>query len=83
MLPNRTDQCTIRAFDGCDCQPGECRSAAVPMQRFTKPRPMPHDTTGWQYAAVFVFTALVLFWGATFGYPEQQRLDRIAQEQGR
>jgi len=72
------DRCDFRTERECSCGPNECRVQMV----YAKPRPLPHDTTGWQYAAVFVFTALVLFWGATFGYPEQQRLDRIAQESG-
>jgi anti-sigma-K factor RskA len=25
----------IRAFEGCACKPGQCKSAAVPLQSFT------------------------------------------------
>ncbi|OHV81652.1 hypothetical protein [Rhizobium sp. LCM 4573] len=32
--------CTIRAFDGCSCAPGECRSVAIDLGRFTKTRDM-------------------------------------------
>lgn len=26
--------CTIQAFDGCDCLPGECKSATVPLSKW-------------------------------------------------
>lgn len=73
-------QCTTRAFDGCACKPGQCKSAAVPLQRFTKPRPQACDTTPFQYAAVVMFAGIALLYGATHGINEQQRIDREQQE---
>ena len=75
--------CTIRAFDGCTCKEGECHSKAVQLGRFEKPRPSPHNTTGWQYGIVFIFAALSISYAATIGYEQQKRMDIIAQEQVR
>ena len=79
MLPNATDRCDFRDERSCFCRPGECHAQG----HFIKPRPATCDTTGWQYGIVFLFAAACIFWGSTFGHPEQQRLDRIAQESGR
>lgn len=75
--------CTIRAFDGCSCQEGECRSKAVQLGRFEKPRPSPYDTTVFQYVIVFLFLAISLWAGVSFGQPESKRIELAQQESGR
>lgn len=60
--------CTIHAFNGCDCAPGQCKSATIPLGRFTKanvPEPSAEDTvTAKRRAGRVVETFLVLFYSA-------------------
>lgn len=73
MLP-----CDFRTHSECSCLPTECKVQRIPAT--TKPRPSPHNTTGLQYAAVFMFAALSIAYAATHGASEQQRIDRVNQE---
>lgn len=74
------DCCPANQFDG-GCEDGVCKSAAVPLGRFTKPQPIPHDTTAFQYGIVFTFAAIAILAGACFGFPEHKRLYEVIQEQ--
>ena len=72
-------RCDFRDLRECSCVPNECRVQGV----YVKPRPSPHNTTGWQCGIVFIFAALSISYAATIGYEQQKRMDIIAQEQGR
>ena len=71
--------CSFHAFEDCNCG-DQCKSAAIPLNRFVKPRPAPHDTTAFQYALVFTIAALFIWGGACFGFPEMQRMALVHQE---
>jgi len=43
---------------GCSCTQTQCKSHAVHLGRFTKPRPAPYDTTTPQYALIGLFVLL-------------------------
>lgn len=82
-------ECAAREF-GCSCT-DHCQSYNAELERriqnlgtVRKARPAPHNnTTRWQYAMVFLFAVGCIAYGATHGFQEQQRMDRIAQEMGR
>ena len=63
--------CIQREF-GCSCAPGECRSVAVDLGRFEKPRSAPHDTTALQYGMI----GLVAFIAILAAAP--QAFERVA-----
>ena len=64
-------ECIQKEF-GCSCAPGECRSVAVELGRFTKPRPSPSDTTALQYGMI----GLVAFIAILAAAP--QAFERVA-----
>lgn len=58
-----TTPCTIRAFDGCSCAPGECRSRAVDLGRFQKraiPAFTPCSRIALAFLAWFAVSAAIL-----------------------
>lgn len=55
--------CTIRAFDGCSCAPGECQSRAVDLGRFQKrtvPLFTPCSRIALAFLAWFAVSAAIL-----------------------
>jgi len=75
-----TGSCT----DHCQSYNAELERRIHNLGTVRKARPAPrNNTTRWQYAMVFLFAAGIIAYGATHGFPEQQRMDRIAQEMGR
>lgn len=56
------DQCTIAAFDGCQCEEGQCKSKAIPLGRFEKRIPMPYPKTHYLSGAV----ALLAVWTGVY-----------------
>ncbi|WJR66993.1 hypothetical protein QTA58_22855 [Neorhizobium sp. CSC1952] len=55
--------CTILAFDGCSCTPGECRSRAIDLGRFqkrTEPPFPPCSRIAFAFVAWFAVSAAFL-----------------------
>jgi hypothetical protein len=74
-MPN---DCTIRPFQECSCTQTECKSHAVHLGRFTKPRPAPYDTTPIQYALVGMAALLAVLFVAPEAF---ERVRAITQEE--
>ena len=76
--------CTIRAFNGCDCGPGYCRTYARRMEDEAKLRRIiakrNANTALMMLGAVLTMTALMTASFILFAIPESQRLARANQE---
>lgn len=70
--------CDFKSERECSCEPNECR-VSDPI-RITKAHPAPASTAPYQYAAVFLFAAVAIWWGACEGASQQKTINRDRQE---
>lgn len=84
-----SEDCLIRAFNGCDCAPGECRSATVPIIKILSKHEerARHDSA---LASIFTTAnmaitgfgcAVIVLIGAYAGHSASVEHSKINQEQ--
>ena len=84
-----THDCLIRAFNGCDCAPGECRSATVPIikilskheERARRDRALASINTAMTMAMAGFGCAVIVLIGAYAGHSASVEHSKHNQEQ--
>lgn len=84
-----TQDCIIRQFNGCDCQPGERRSATVPIikvltaqdQRVKRDQSLSTIATTSAWVAAIIGCSLIIGIGAVIGRANSAEAAKINQEQ--
>lgn len=84
-----SDPCGFKLYDGCDCQPGECRSATVPIikvltahdQRVKRDQSLSTIATTSAWVAAIIGCSLIIGIGAVIGRANSAEAAKINQEQ--